>query len=431
MALSLANPCQRRLTFVPNAQIPARRPSFLAAAAGPLPVLGIETSCDDTGAAVVSGDGKILGEALRSQAELLRQYGGVMPLAARLNHEQAIDEVVAQALENAKVKESDLAAVAVTIGPGLSLCLDVGVRKARSISRCWRLPFVGVHHMEAHALVARLTNADIQFPFLVLLVSGGHNLLLIAKDVGDYVELGTTLDDAVGEAYDKTARLLGLDICKGGGPALEELALEGDADAFKFTVPMRSHKDCNFSYAGLKTQVKLTIESLNINGAVPLASASSSDRQSRANVAASFQVVAVRHLEDRCRRALEWARELEPCMKRMVIAGGVASNKYLRSRLGAVAKEHQLDLFFPPPRLCTDNGVMVAWTGVEYLRLGLYDPPPPVDEPEDYWVDLRPRWKLGEICRETSSGRPVKKNTEDFPSLTSQISQKKSALNAS
>lgn len=199
------------------------------------------------------------------------------------------DGVVEDALHNANLTPFDLSAVAVTIGPGLSLCLRVGVRKARLIAGKHNLPMVGVHHMEAHALVARLTEKELQFPFLALLISGGHNLLILAQSVGRYVQLGTTIDDAIGEAYDKTARWLGLDMRRGGGPALEELALEGDPHATKLSVPMQQHKDCNFSYAGLKTQVRKAIEFRNIDtNNDPIVAASTKDRKLRADIAAFF-----------------------------------------------------------------------------------------------------------------------------------------------
>ncbi|VAI28128.1 unnamed protein product [Triticum turgidum subsp. durum] len=249
------SPTPRALVTMASAAIPARRDLLM---------LGIETSCDDTAAAVVRGDGEILSQAISSQSDLLVKWGGVAPKMAEEAHALAIDQVVQKALDDANVSESDLSAVAVTIGPGLSLCLRVGVHKARKIAKVFGLPIVGVHHMEAHALVSRLVNKDLNYPFLALLISGGHNLLVLAQNLGEYVQLGTTIDDAIGEAYDKAARWLGLDIRKGGGPALEELALEGDPNSINFTVPMRQHKDCNFSYAGLKTQVRLTIESRNL-----------------------------------------------------------------------------------------------------------------------------------------------------------------------
>ncbi|KAG2588213.1 hypothetical protein PVAP13_5NG196200 [Panicum virgatum] len=251
--------------------VPARRDLLM---------LGIETSCDDTAAAVVlvlsssillsilpaaafricaqlprcclsgwlpvRGDGEILSQVVSSQADLLARYGGVAPKMAEEAHALVIDLVVQKALDDAKLSGSDLSAVAVTVGPGLSLCLRVGVHKARQVAKSFGLPIVGVHHMEAHALVSRLVNKDLDFPFLALLISGRHNLLVLAHSLGQYVQLGTTIDDAIGEAYDKSARWLGLDMRKGGGPALEELALDGDPNAVNFRVPMRQHKDCNF-----------------------------------------------------------------------------------------------------------------------------------------------------------------------------------------
>ncbi|KAI5647381.1 hypothetical protein M9H77_33386 [Catharanthus roseus] len=340
-------------------------------------------------------------------------------------HSQVIDQVVQEALDKANLTERDLSAVAVTIGPGLSLCLRVGVQKARKIAGDFSLPIVGVHHMEAHALVARLVEKKLEYPFLTLLISGGHNLLILAHDLGHYVQLGTTIDDAIGEAYDKTAKWLGLDMRRSGGPAIEELAKEGDAKAIKFRVPMKQHKDCNFSYAGLKTQVRLAIESQNIDAKIPISTASSEERSARANIAASFQRVAVLHLEEKCQRAIEWASKIEPTIKYFVVSGGVASNQYVRARLNQVVENNGLQLVCPPPSLCTDNGVMVAWTGIEHFQMGRYDPPPPADEPEGAVLDLRPRWPLGEEYAEGKSQARSLRRARMHPSLTSIIQQKK------
>lgn len=386
-----------------------------------LVVLGIETSCDDTAAAVVRGNGEILSQVVSSQADLLAQYGGVAPKMAEEAHLQVIDQVVQEVLDKAKLTERNLSAIAVTVGPGLGLCLRVGVRKARKIAGSFNLPIIGVHHMEAHALVARLNERELQFPFMALLISGGHNLLILARDLGQYIQLGTTIDDAIGEAYDKTAKWLGLDLRRSGGPAIEELAREGDAKSIKFSTPMKQHKDCNFSYAGLKTQVRLAIESKNINATIPISSAYCEDRRTRADIAASFQRVAVLHLEERCERAIEWALKIEPSVKYLVVSGGVASNQYVRARLDQVAQRNSLRLVCPPPSLCTDNGVMVAWTGIENFRMGRFDPPPPADEPEDIVYDLRPRWPLGEEYMEGRSEARSMKTARIHPSLTSMI----------
>ncbi|KAK7390132.1 hypothetical protein VNO78_25431 [Psophocarpus tetragonolobus] len=400
---------------------PSRRIFSASQRHGDVVVLGIETSCDDTAAAVVRSDGEILSQVVSSQADLLAKYGGVAPKMAEEAHSQVIDQVVQEALDKAYITEKDLTAVAVTIGPGLGLCLRVGVQKARRISGGFNLPIVGIHHMEAHALVARLIEKDLKFPFMALLISGGHNLLVLARDLGQYIQLGTTIDDAIGEAYDKTAKWLGLDMRRSGGPAIEKLALEGNAESVKFSIPMKQHKDCNFSYAGLKTQVRLAIQSKKIDAKIPISSASDEDRMSRADIAASFQRIAVLHLEDRCERAIQWALKMEPSIRHLVVSGGVASNQYVRSRLDMVVKKNGLQLVCPPPRLCTDNGVMIAWTGIEHFRVGRYDPPPPAEEPEDFVYDIRPRWPLGEEYAEGKSEARSLKTARIHPSLTSII----------
>ncbi|EOX96251.1 Glycoprotease 1 isoform 3 [Theobroma cacao] len=336
-------------------------------------------------------------------------------------HSQVIDQVVQEALDKSGLTGRDLSAVAVTIGPGLSLCLRVGVQKARRVAGSFNLPIISVHHMEAHALVARLIEKELQFPFMALLISGGHNLLVLAHDLGQYTQLGTTIDDAIGEAFDKTAKWLGLDMRKSGGPAVEQIAQEGDAESVRFSIPMKQHKDCNFSFAGLKTQVRLAIASKNIEAKVPISCASSQDRSSRADIAASFQRVAVLHLEERCERAIEWALKIEPSIKHLVVSGGVASNQYVRARLDRVVKKYSLQLVCPPPKLCTDNGVMIAWTGIENFRVGRYDPPPPANDPEDFMYDLRPRWPLGEEYAEGRSEARSLRRARVHPSLTSLV----------
>ncbi|KAJ3679849.1 hypothetical protein LUZ60_016127 [Juncus effusus] len=418
-SLSTYNSC---FSLKPISNFATRSKTHLGSSAREdLVILGIETSCDDTAAAVVRSDGQILSQVVSSQADLLTKYGGVAPKMAEEAHSLAIDQVVQQALDNAKLKENDLTAVAVTIGPGLGLCLRVGVQKARKIAGKYNKPIVNVHHMEAHTLVARLINKDLHFPFLALLISGGHNLLILANELGNYTQLGTSIDDAIGEAYDKSARWLGLDISKGGGPALEKLAQQGDSDSVKFRIPMRQHKDCNFSYAGLKTQVRLAIEARNIKSEIPICEASEEDRKARADIAASFQRVAVLHLEERCQRAIEWALKIDPSIKSLVVSGGVASNKYVRSRLENISEKNGLKLVCPPPSLCTDNGVMIAWTGIEHYIAGRFEPPPPPNEPDNFQYDLRPRWPLGEEYLQGKSEARSIKRARVHPSLTSII----------
>jgi glycoprotease/Kae1 family metallohydrolase len=428
-------------------------------------VLGIETSCDDTAAAVVSSDGLLLGEALASQARSLffavsplfppfrpflpsstsltlhalssqsalhAPYGGVVPKLAQGAHASAIDAVVASALSRAGVPASSLSAVAVTVGPGLSMCLRVGVLKARAMAAALRVPLVPVHHMEAHALVARLAPEEqrLAFPFVALLVSGGHNLLVLSRGVGDHVILGATLDDAAGEAFDKTARLLRLPVGGGGGPALEALARAGDASRFPFPVPLRGrgpHREtCDFSFAGLKTSARMRIaaelglptdarpveyDAAAAPPALEEIAFSAEQERARADIAAAFQAAAVTHLAERTARALAWAKRLAPDASALVVAGGVASNGAVRAALRAACDAQGFTLAAPPPAWCTDNGAMVAWAGVERLALGLSEAPPPVSAEaasslsgDDTWrfadhgefVPLLPRWPLGE-----------------------------------
>ncbi|KAG2326217.1 hypothetical protein Bca52824_008945 [Brassica carinata] len=413
-----------------------------------LVVLGIETSCDDTAAAVVRGNGEILSQVISSQAELLAQYGGVAPKQAEEAHSRVIDKVVQDALDRANVTEKDLCCCCyhwTWFGP-LSTRELIGVQKARRVAGAFNLPIVGVHHMEAHALVARLVEHELSFPFMALLISGGHNIIVLAHKLGQYTQLGTTVDDAIGEAFDKTAKWLGLDMRRSGGPAVEELALEGDSKSVMFNVPMKNHKDCNFSYAGLKTQVRLAIAAREIDAKCPVSSATKADRRNRADIAASFQRVAVLHLEEKCERAIDWALKLEPSIKHMVrdsnikrmfctcplnlpsnplilqvVSGGVASNQYVRFRLNNIVENKNLKLVCPPPSLCTDNGVMVAWTGLEHFRVGRFDPPPPAMEPDDFMYDIRPRWPLGEEYAQGRSEARSMRTARVHPSLTSII----------
>ncbi|KAF3577442.1 hypothetical protein DY000_02028926 [Brassica cretica] len=290
-------------------------------------------------------------------AQLLAQYGGVAPKQAEEAHSRVIDKVVVQdALDRANLTETDLSAVAVavTIGPGLGLCLRVGVHKARRVAGAFNLPIVGVHHMEAHALVA--SN-------FVLNCVGGHNIIVLAHKLGQYTQLGTTVDDAIGEAFDKTAKGLGLDLRRSGGPAVEELALEGDSKSVMFNVPMKNHKDCNFSYSGLKTLVRLAIAAREIDAKCPVSSATKEDRRNRADIAASFQRVNVLHLEEKCERAIDWAMKLEPSIKHMVVPGGVASNQYVRFRLNNIVENKNLKLTIKTndqiPRCVESSGFVV------------------------------------------------------------------------
>lgn len=345
----------------------------------PFYVLGVESSCDDTAAAIVKSDGTILSDVRVGQEAQTAEWGGVVPHVAREAHEQAIERVIVDALNEAGMHKDELHAVAATMGPGLEVCLRVGYRAARAVARETGADFIAVNHLEAHLLVARLGN-DVRYPFLALLVSGGHCQLLLVRGVAEYAALGGTLDDALGEAYDKTARLLGIEgACSGA--ALEQVAKSGDALRIPFPVPMRKRADCNFSFAGLKTSVRTAVRKL---GGIESVRA---DQQLVADFAASFQHIAVTHLEQRTRRAIRKCKALG--VDTLVVSGGVAANQVVRSRLNALAQDEEVHTVFPPVRLCTDNGVMVAWAGVERLRVGIAT--------DTKNLDVRARWPLAAL----------------------------------
>ena len=343
-------------------------------------VLGIESSCDDTGAAIVRSDGVILGEALASQAEIHEEWGGIVPGLAKNAHEENIDQVVTDALKRAGnfTMELDIDAIGVTVGPGLEICLRVGCNKAKDLALQYNKPFVGVHHLEAHVLMARLQQPELKFPFMALLVSGGHCQIMKCLGIGQYTILGGTLDDSLGEAYDKTARLLGLPVGGGGGPAIEKLALEGNQTAIPLTIPLWKRKDCDFSYAGLKTNVRRAAEEKTKERG--LETPDQLPKHDKADIAASFQNVAIKHLEQRLNRAIDDLKKEEesstdPKIKSLAVVGGVAANMELRSRLKRLCANHDWDMVVPPPRLCTDQGAMSAWAAIERLKLGSSDEP--------------------------------------------------------
>lgn len=372
------------LPELPGNSVPDDPDRFTSPQERPFLVLGVESSCDDTAAAVVRSDGAILGEASVSQDKLTEEWGGVVPHVARDAHADAIDAVIAQALAAAGLLPADLDAVGVTMGPGLEICLRVGYRAARALAREHGKPFVAVNHLEAHVLMPRAIDPGaVQFPFLTLLVSGGHCQLLLTRGIADYEVLGGTLDDALGEAYDKTARLLGLEIGGGGGPALEALARVGNPKAIPFPVPMRKRVDCNFSYAGLKTSVRTAIAKLG-GEVVVLA-----DKKLRSDIAASFQETAVKHLEERTRRAMRLCDANKVGASTLVVAGGVAANAVVRTRLEELCLREGWAISVPPVRLCTDNGVMVAWAAIERLQCGIAD--------NHERLDVRARWPLARM----------------------------------
>jgi N6-L-threonylcarbamoyladenine synthase len=330
-------------------------------------VLGIETSCDETGVALVDAGRRVRAEALYSQLARHAPYGGVVPEIAARAHVEVLDRLIERVMAEADLTFSELAGVAATAGPGLIGGLLVGLITAKAIAAVHRLPFFAVNHLEAHALSARFvlgrdSEDRLEFPYLLLLVSGGHCQLLVVQGVGRYRRLGTTLDDALGEAYDKAAKMLGLGFP--GGPAVEGAARSGDAGRFALPRPMVGQPGCNFSFSGLKTALRQTIERLGPRALEP---------PLLHDLCASFQAAVADVLLDRTRRAAELFRADHPDATSLVVAGGVAANAYLRARLATLADALALRLIVPPPALCTDNGVMVAWAGLERLALGLTD----------------------------------------------------------
>src|SRR5271154_1379218 len=337
-------------------------------------ILGIETSCDETAVAVVTDDGDrpvIRVNLVQSQLSEHAPYGGVVPEIAARAHLDHIDRLIRQALNEAGLGFDELDGIAAAAGPGLIGGLIVGTMAAKGIAWAANKPFIAVNHLEAHALTARLTDV-VEFPYLVLLVSGGPSQLLVCAGVGQYRQLGTTLDDAAGEAFDKSAKLLGL--AQPGGPAIEAAARGGDPRRFPLPRPMRGRDGCDFSFSGLKTAIRECI-----------AAAQPGDAQTVADLAAAIELAICDALVDRTARALRWFREHYPQGTSLVAAGGVAANARLRARLAALAGDAGLDFVAPPGALCTDNGAMIAWAGIERLRLDLVDP---LDAP------VRPRWPL-------------------------------------
>ena len=348
-------------------------------------VLGIETSCDETAAAVVTDDGNILADVVLSQLDEHRPFGGVVPELAARSHLENIDSLVAQALEESGVGFADIDAVAATGGPGLIGGVIVGVMTGKAIAAVRGLPFIAVNHLEGHALSARLSErskqdagAELNFPYLLLLVSGGHCQLLIVEGVGQYRRLGTTVDDALGEAFDKTAKMLGLDYP--GGPAVERAALNGDDARFNLPRPMKGRAGCDFSFSGLKTAVR--------HAALALPEGPLQD-QDVADLCAGFQAAAADVLADRTGHALDEFLDRHPHGDTLVVAGGVAANATLRQRLNTLAEVRGIRLIAPPGALCTDNAAMIAWAGIERIvAQGAEAAADPLD------FAPRPRWPL-------------------------------------
>lgn len=335
-------------------------------------VLGIESSCDETAVAIVADDRRVLAERIASQEEAHRPFGGVVPELAARAHAERLGPMARAVLDEAGISLSDIDAVAATAGPGLIGGVMVGLVTAKALAFAAGKPLWGINHLEGHALSPRLVDPALAFPYLLLLVSGGHCQLLMVEGVGRYRRLATTIDDAAGEAFDKVAKMLALGFP--GGPAVERAALGGDPAAVPLPRPLVGSGESHFSFAGLKTAVLRAVES---------------GRYAPADIAASFQQAATDCLTDRTRIAIQ----KRPDATALVVAGGVAANNKVRTALEALAAAHGLPFVAPPLRLCTDNAAMIAWAAHEHLALGHQ----PEADPQ-----ARPRWPLdpdGEIVR--------------------------------
>jgi N6-L-threonylcarbamoyladenine synthase len=335
-------------------------------------VLGIETSCDETGIALYDSEAGLLADALYSQVEIHAEYGGVVPELASRDHVRKSLPLLRAVLADADCGENAVDAVAYTAGPGLAGALMVGATLARSLAWAWGVPVLGVHHMEGHLLAPMLEPDKPEYPFVALLVSGGHTQLVRVDGIGRYRLLGESLDDAAGEAFDKAAKMLGL--AYPGGPRIAALAEQGQ-ERFKFPRPMVNRPGLDFSFSGLKTFTLNTVAEHGGPGAV--------DEQTRADIAYAFQAAVVDTLVIKCRRALQSEQ-----LKTLVIAGGVSANLVLREKLSAAVDKLGARVFYPAPRFCTDNGAMIAFAGAQRLMAGEHD----VEA-----TRIRPRWPMEEL----------------------------------
>lgn len=332
-------------------------------------VLGIETSCDETGIAIYDSETGLLANQLYSQIALHADYGGVVPELASRDHIRKTVPLIQEALKQANLSAKDIDGIAYTAGPGLVGALLVGSTIGRSLAFAWNIPAIAVHHMEGHLLAPMLEETPPEFPFVALLVSGGHTQLISVKGIGQYELLGESVDDAAGEAFDKTAKLLGLDYP--GGPILSKMAQQGTAGRFTFPRPMTDRPGLDFSFSGLKTFAANTIRQ------------SGDDEQTKADIARAFEEAVVDTLAIKCRRALE-----QTGYNQLVIAGGVSANKPLREKLEQLMQQRKGKVFYARPEFCTDNGAMIAYAGMVRLQ---------AQEKSDLAITVRPRWPLSEL----------------------------------
>ncbi len=337
-------------------------------------ILGIETSCDETGVAIYDEEKGLIANQLHTQIALHADYGGVVPELASRDHIRKLAPLLQAALQEAHLTAKDIDGIAYTSGPGLVGALLVGSTVARSLAYAWNVPAIGVHHMEGHLLAPMLEENPPHFPFVALLVSGGHTQLVRVDGVGRYELLGESIDDAAGEAFDKTAKLLGLDYP--GGAALARLALKGTPNRFAFPRPMTDRPGLDFSFSGLKTFAANTLHQV-------MKEEGELTEQSKADIAYAFQEAVVDTLAIKCKRALK-----QTGLKRLVIAGGVSANKQLRQTLAELMQQLGGEVFYPQPQFCTDNGAMIAYAGFLRLKQG---------QQQDLAIEVRPRWAMTEL----------------------------------
>jgi len=335
-------------------------------------VIGIETSCDETGIAIYDESRGLLADLLYSQVDLHEEYGGVVPELASRDHIRKALPMIDTAMRESGSNPEDIDAIAYTAGPGLVGALMVGASIAKSLAMAWNIPSLGIHHMEGHLLAAQLTSSPPQYPFVALLVSGGHTQLMSCEKPHHYELLGESLDDAAGEAFDKAAKMLGLTYP--GGPAIAKLAESGDPDRFSFPRPMTNRPGLDFSFSGLKTYTLTTIQNLE-----------SATTQDKADVAHAFQAAVVDTIRIKCQRAIE-----QTGLSTLVIAGGVSANKQLREQLAIWSSNRGINVYYPEPALCTDNGAMIAYAG--YQRLV-------AKQQEDLAINVMPRWPMTELVQ--------------------------------
>lgn len=357
-------------------------------------VLGIESSCDETAVAIVNENKEILSNIVVSQIDIHKEFGGVIPEIASRNHLDVIEKIVLKSLAEANLDFNDLDAIAATCGPGLMGGLIVGAITAKTLASVFKKPFIEVNHLEGHILTSRLTN-NLEFPFLIFLISGGHSQILLAKGVGDYEKIGDTIDDSLGECFDKVAQMLGLEYP--GGPKIEKLAKEGDENRFKFVKPLidavgkgRSREnDLNFSFSGLKTAVRREIEKLTGESYNYELSHTKLSDQDIKDMAASFQKTIVDILKDRFKNTVKYLKEKNITLNRLIFAGGVSANQYIKSNMIDFCEKYSYEIITPPLKLCTDNGVMIAWAGLEKFRTGNYR--------QNEKLEIKSRWELDEL----------------------------------